>query len=386
MSGPAWSPNHEDRRTPESSLIAVIDNVAGRRQTLVKMLKPYYRVIDHEDGDQAVSSLMNNRPVAAIVAERLPPMGGYEVVKRLRHTAGLEQLPTILVVGRAGKTAQDGLRWCGANRLLVWPCHPAAALMAVSSMCNLHVQRRWEALSLQPRLALKQTLSVFNALSEAIYRGRDIDIGQVGVACTSLVTALNDNHIQVILDAVRDHDDYTFVHCLRVSTFLAIFGHVTGLPRSDQVLMATGGLLHDIGKMSIAYDLLNKPGQLSRDEFEVVKTHVTSTVELVQRIPHIRKPIITIASQHHERLDGSGYPFGLNGSHLDELARTAAIVDVFCALTDRRTYKSAMDPEIALTLMVESMSAQLDMRLLAIFRQAMLDAAVFSSPPPAKVT
>ena len=223
--------------------------------------------------------------------------------------------------------------------------------MAVSSMCNLHVQRRWEALSLQPRLALKQTLLVFNALSEAIHRGRDIDIGQVGVACTSLVTALNDNHIQVILDAVRDHDDYTFVHCLRVSTFLAIFGHVTGLPRSDQVLMATGGLLHDIGKMSIAYDLLNKPGQLSRDEFEVVKTHVTSTVELVQRIPHIRKPIITIASQHQlERLDGhQAIRSGLNGSHLDELARRPPS-STSSALLDRSPdLQIGHGPEIALT-------------------------------------
>ena len=223
-------------------------------------------------------------------------------------------------------------------------------------------------------------MSEFNALSEAIHRGSDIDIEQVGVACTSLVAALNDNHIQAILDAVRDHDDYTFVHCLRVSTFLSIFGHVTGLPHCDQVLMANGGLLHDVGKIRIAYDLLNKPGALDSDEFEVIETYVQSTVDLLQRVPHIRKPIITIASQHHERLDGSGYPLGLSGTHLDELARTAAIVDVFCALTDRRTYKSAMDPEIALTLMVESMSRQLDTRLLAIFRQAMLDAAVFSVP------
>jgi HD-GYP domain-containing protein (c-di-GMP phosphodiesterase class II) len=250
--------------------------------------------------------------------------------------------------------------------------------MAVSSMCNLHVQRRWETLPPQPRQALKQTLSVFNALPESIRQGENIDIEQVAAACTSLVTALNDNHIQVILDAVRDHDDYTFVHCLRVSTFLSIFGHVTGLSRNDQVLMANGGLLHDVGKMCIAYDLLNKPGRLDSAEFEVIKTHVQSTVELLQRIPHIRKPIITIASQHHERLDGSGYPGGIGGTHLDELARTAAIVDVFCALTDRRTYKSAMDPEAALTLMLESMASQLDMRLLAIFRQAMLDAAVFS--------
>ena len=149
-----WSPDLKDRRKPDGSLIAVIDNNAGRRKALVAMLKPYYRVIDHEDGDQAMGSLMRDRPVAALVAERLPPLGGYEVVKRLRHTAGLEQLPVVLVVGSAGKMAQDGLRWCGANRLLVWPCHPSTALMVVMTWrtnCCTVSSRCWRAMRISAR-------------------------------------------------------------------------------------------------------------------------------------------------------------------------------------------------------------------------------------------
>lgn len=372
-------PSHLERRQVEStSLIAVIDDVAGRREALIDVLKPYYRVINLDSAEKAVASLLNDGPITALVAESLAPAGGYEFVKGLRNTPGLKELPVIVVVGNADKMAKDALAWSGGNRLVVWPNHASSVLMVVSSMCNLHVQRRWEALSPAPRKALKETLTAFNTLSDSIRSGQDIDIASVGSACTSLVSALNENHFQNILDAVKDHDDYTYVHCLRVAIYLSMFGHVTGLPFNDQLLLATGGLLHDVGKIGIPFEILNKPGLLSDKEFETMKTHVPLTVDLLRRIPDIRKPIITIAAQHHERLDGSGYPKGLKEGELDELARMAAIVDVFGALTDRRTYKSPMEPEAALNVMVDEMAGELDMRLVAVFRQAMLDAAIFS--------
>lgn len=84
--------------------------------------------------------------------------------------------------------------------------------------------------------------------------------------------------------------------------------------------------------------------------------------------------IITIAEQHHEKLDGSGYPFGLAGNQLNRLARMASIIDVFSALTDRRVYKPPMPAEAALAVMVNDMSSHLDMKLLRLFRQMLLDA------------
>jgi HD-GYP domain-containing protein (c-di-GMP phosphodiesterase class II) len=87
-------------------------------------------------------------------------------------------------------------------------------------------------------------------------------------------------------------------------------------------------------------------------------------------LPH---SILTIVAQHHEKLDGSGYPRGLKGSQLNTLARIAAIVDIFSALTDRRVYKPAMRAEEALNLMTQQMTSHLDMSLLGVFRQIMLD-------------
>ena len=105
-----------------------------------------------------------------------------------------------------------------------------------------------------------------------------------------------------------------------------------------------------------------------------MKRHVTASVAYLQRCHDLPKGILTIAAQHHEKLDGSGYPLGLAGNKLDRLARMASIIDVFTALTDRRVYKPAMKPETALKIMADEMASHLDITLLGLFRQMLLDA------------
>ncbi|HEX3995558.1 MAG TPA: HD domain-containing phosphohydrolase, partial [Acetobacteraceae bacterium] len=117
-----------------------------------------------------------------------------------------------------------------------------------------------------------------------------------------------------------------------------------------------------------------KPGRLNPAEFEVMKGHVTASMTYLQDCPDLPKGIGIIAAQHHEKLDGTGYPFGLTGSKLNRLARMASIIDVFTALTDRRVYKREMEAETALKLMVDEMTSHLDMKLLGLFRQMLLDA------------
>lgn len=126
--------------------------------------------------------------------------------------------------------------------------------------------------------------------------------------------------------------------------------------------------------MSIPHEVLNKPGRLNTAEFEVMKEHVAASVIYLRGCPDLPKGIATIAAQHHEKLDGTGYPFGLTGSKLNRLARMASIIDVFTALTDRRVYKREMEAEAALKLMVDEMTSHLDTKQLGLFRQMLLDA------------
>lgn len=172
---------------------------------------------------------------------------------------------------------------------------------------------------------------------------------------------------------MRSHDNYTYAHSLQVATLLALFGHSLGLSKEEQAILASGGLLHDVGKMTIPNEVLNKPGRLTPAEFIVMKGHVEASIAHLERCPDLPKSILTIAAQHHEKLNGTGYPYGLNGKRLDELARMASIIDVFSALTDRRVYKPSMTAEAALQIMTDQMGSHLDMRLVGLFRQMLLD-------------
>ncbi|MTJ82472.1 MAG: HD-GYP domain-containing protein, partial [Telmatospirillum sp.] len=253
------------------------------------------------------------------------------------------------------------------------PFGRGALVKAVSALINDEVCRRWACLPPVQRSALDGTLAAFNGIAEEIGNGQPVSYGPVEEACRSVVAAINDRQYRVLLDAVRDHDDYTYAHSVRVATLLALFGKTIGLTEDDMLLMASGGLVHDIGKVAISRELLNKPGVLSAAEMEVMRGHVDATTRILKAGTRIPKGVIAIAANHHEKLDGSGYPRGLKAAQLDELARMSAIVDVFSAMTDRRPYKRAMDAQEAFRVIIDSMGRELDTHLLALFRDVLLE-------------
>nr|WP_246152243.1 HD-GYP domain-containing protein [Roseospira navarrensis] len=204
--------------------------------------------------------------------------------------------------------------------------------------------------------------------------GTPVPYADLKESCTPLVSTVRNGTFKDLLNGVRGHDNYTYVHSLRIATFLCHFGHALGLSDGDLSILATGGLLHDVGKVTVPHDILNKPGKLEADEWAVMKSHVPRTMEFLALVSDVPGGVRTIAGQHHEKLDGTGYPRGLKGGQLNDLARMAAIVDVFGALTDRRIYKEPMAPEKALDVM-HSMAGHLDPFRLALFRDMLLDVA-----------
>jgi putative nucleotidyltransferase with HDIG domain len=292
----------------------------------------------------------------------------------LRLDPKLAIVPVVMLVAEDDKATRDRVLQCGADDQLVLPYTRKALLMTISRLLNGRVERHWQKLHPVQRQALTGTMELFNGIADGISNGEPILYQSVSDACEPLVEAVAGNDFKGILLGVRDHDNYSFVHSMRVATYLALFGFNLNLPKNEQVLLASGGLLHDVGKMSIPHEVLNKAGRLNAAEFEVMKGHVTSSVAYLRACPDLPKGIISIAEQHHEKLDGTGYPHGIAGNKLNRLGRIASIIDVFSALTDRRVYKAPMEPETALKLMVDQMASHLDMTLLGLFRQMLLDA------------
>jgi len=355
-------------------LVAVIDGNDQNRGQVADALISFYRVVQYSDADRALSGMRREIPDIALIDDQIPGGGGYNLTKAMRRERGLENIPVILTAHHDEGQSIALTKGLGSCILLLKPYRRSKLIVTISSLLNKFIEENWSKLPSRPRAALNETISVFNSISDAIDSGDGINFQVVNEACTPLVEAIENNEFKSILGGVKDHDNYTFAHSLKIATLLSLFGKAIGLSYNDQLLLAGGGLLHDVGKMTIPHDILNKPGRLHADEFEIMKGHVPATLAMLEINNSIPKGAIIIAAQHHEKLDGTGYPKGLKGKELNELARMSSIVDVFGALTDRRVYKPSMPAERAFEIMTEQMPDHLDQNLLKMFKGMMLDA------------
>jgi putative nucleotidyltransferase with HDIG domain len=361
-------------RTGKSYILLALGN-SEVRSRVITALSPFYQFGNFSDISRALAACRMRPPLVAVIGEELSPSNGYDLVHMLRLDPQLAALPVVMMVAKDDRQTRALVTKSGAQCHLADWCAPGVLVATISSLVNRGVEQQWEALPPLQGQALAGTLKMFSGISAAIGTGNPILFGDVNEACKPLVEAVSSDDYKGILSNVRNHDNYTYAHSLQVATLLALFGFHLGLSQDEQSILASGGLLHDVGKMSIPHDVLNKPGRLNPAEYVVMKGHVLASVTHLERSPDLPKGIMTIAAQHHEKLNGTGYPYGLNGKKLDDLARMASIIDVFSALTDRRVYKPSMTAESALRIMTEEMTTHLDMKLLGLFRQMLLDTA-----------
>ncbi len=170
--------------------------------------------------------------------------------------------------------------------------------------------------------------------------------------------------LEQIIFLFEKTEKYSAHHSRNVAKISVLLGSKCGIKGKKLNDLKVAGLLHDIGKISIPVEILNKKGALDRDEFDVVKQHVQHSAEIVEHfteLAHLRDLIYT----HHEKLDGTGYPEGLKGDQIPLASRVLAIADIFEALTGKRPYREPMEPEKAVALM-ETMS--LDQSVIVILK------------------
>lgn len=143
--------------------------------------------------------------------------------------------------------------------------------------------------------------------------------------------------------SMREIDDSTYAHCVNVAVTSRVLGMWANLSPEDLDVLTVAGLCHDIGKSVIPNDILNKPGKLTDEEFETMKKHPLIGYELLKS-QDIDQRIKNAALQHHEKFDGSGYPFGLKGEDIDDISAIITIADIYDAMTAKRVYRDAICP------------------------------------------
>lgn len=169
-------------------------------------------------------------------------------------------------------------------------------------------------------------------------------------------------------DSIESADKYTQGHCVRVADYACALAQRAGMDEKNLLWFRMGALLHDVGKIVVPADLLNKPGALSPEERAVIERHPDAGVALLADIefPWDIRPMVR---WHHERWCGGGYPTGISGEDIPVAARILCIADVFDALTSERPYRAAMDPEHSLSLMRGPMASHFDPSLLALWAE-----------------
>jgi HD-GYP domain-containing protein (c-di-GMP phosphodiesterase class II) len=172
------------------------------------------------------------------------------------------------------------------------------------------------------------------------------------------------NSIQMLAGAVDEKDPYTKGHSDRVTRYSVIIATEMGLSMDDIEKIRISAQLHDVGKIGIEDRILKKPGALTPEEFEIMKTHTTKGAAILRPVDMLREMLPGI-ELHHESLDGRGYPFGLKGDQLPLMPRIIMVADTFDAMTTNRPYQAAMDPEYVIRIINSLAATKFDPHVVA---------------------
>lgn len=218
------------------------------------------------------------------------------------------------------------------------------------------IVRQTADLAAAPETALKSVEQASDLLQRsfaAVNAESNLKVEDVLVCGDEILDSISTDGMHTWLSVVRARHEGTFQHCLIVTGLVTNFARHWGMSRADVDNFSAIGLLHDIGKVRIPNELLDKPGKLTAEEYEIIKTHPVVGYDYLLGQSGITAQMLDAVRHHHEMLDGSGYPDGLSGSDISDFTRILTICDIYGAMVEHRTYKKQALPEEAMAVLVE---------------------------------
>ena len=215
-------------------------------------------------------------------------------------------------------------------------------------------------------------LDLLRDLEMALRTRLTLPAGQTRSVVRSLVDNVLSNRFAMLeLAGLKDFDEYTFYHSVNVAILSLALGSAVSEDRRFLSSLGAGALLHDVGKMTIGGDVLNKPGALTSEEWAQVRLHPVRGAEIVATMSGMDKASVVVILEHHMRFDGRGYPAvnGHTGQHL--ASRIVAVADAFEAMTSKRSYSAARLPDESMATLVDNMGSALDPALVSLFVRIM---------------
>jgi len=318
----------EDGKKPT---VLAIDDEENNLSLLHRTLRSHYNILLASSGEEALHIIEEHGDEIALIVsdQKMPMMEGTEFFKQI-----IDKHPDIIKILLTGHSnidiLVDSINECHLFQYILKPFDPDQLCMIVESGI-----KKYELITSKTQM-LKD-------LSELFYKT-----------------------IKSIAFALDAKDQYTHGHSMRVTLYSLALANQLNLPSEILEEIETAGLLHDIGKIAIPEKILLKPGKLTEEEFDIIKSHPELGEKLVFNIEKL-KLISNWLKSHHERYDGKGYPDGLVGEHIPISSRIIAIADTYDAMTSSRAYRTALSHEVALEEIKNCSGTQFDPNLANLF-------------------
>ncbi|MFT7410003.1 MAG: putative nucleotidyltransferase with HDIG domain [Oleispira sp.] len=217
-----------------------------------------------------------------------------------------------------------------------------------------------------------QAKSIMTGVLNNVKMGKPLETETFDDLADGMIDSVMRNHNALAcLGRIRAKDNYLMEHSINLAVLMGIFAKSIKIDRETMHQAMVGALLHDIGKIMVPDSILRKPGKLDDNEFARMKQHVVFSRDLLQKTPGIHPLTVDVAAQHHERIDGSGYPEGLMGCDICREGKMVAITDVYDAITSDRCYHKGLPPTVALKKLLEWSGTHLEEKLVHTFIRSM---------------
>ncbi len=312
----------DDRPTPR--ILIVDDNPQITRLLHTLLHREGYEILEASDGRVGLEQARTHLPDLIFLDLGLPSLDGYEVCRQLKDSPLTRFIPVVILTGHSGFENRLHAWEFGADEFLAKPFHATEVLTRCRSL-----------------LRIKRLIEERDSAEAVVF---------------------------ALARAVEAKSPYTHGHAERVTNYALMLADAVQVTREEREILRKGALLHDIGKISVPDDILNKPGALTPQELAIVREHPAQGAHIVEPL-HSMRVALPLIRWHHERLDGRGYPDGLSGEEIPLLVRILSVADVYDAMSSDRPYRDGMSRERCLELLTaDAAGGGLDPDLVACFR------------------
>lgn len=337
--------------------ILIVDDVEINRTILSEIFKEDYNILEADNGLQAIEMINGSFGISAVLLDLIMPgINGLEVLKEMNKNGKTESIPVFLITAaESQKALMDGFQ-LGAVDVIMKPFMPNFIKCRINNVIELYAHR--------------------NKLEHIVAK-------QV-----ERLNSINQSMVETLATVIEFRDCESGEHVKRIGRLTKILMTQVSemypehhLPEIEIDKIVTSSILHDVGKISIPDRILNKPGRLTEEEFEIMKQHTVKGCEILRSIPDIidagvYKYSYDICRHHHERWDGRGYPDGLSGDDISIWAQVVSVADVYDALTAERVYKKAFSHEKAVQMIHDGECGIFNPKLLKAFDEVLDDIIV----------